>query len=157
MVKTPSKRVKHIMTEQAGSISTDLEVGNINSTLNLSPLRTNSENKLGRVRLMSGETVGDLIDFVLELIWYRRADRIAALEKEHKNLAVTLLVFAWYASAIFAITTSKKIMLVLPMPYTLCAAQFTMASIIMFMIGEYYNSDMLSVGAKDTEKRAVGL
>ena len=72
--------------------------------------------------VMSGEDLGDLLDFVLELVWYRRADRIAALEKEHTDVALILLVLAWYASAIFSITTSKKIVLVLPVPYTLCAS-----------------------------------
>ena len=90
-----------------------------------------------RVRLMSGETVGDIIDFLVELLWYRRPDRLAALEKEHAVLSVFTLVLAWYSSAVFAITTSKKLMLVLPLPFTLCTAQFTTATVASVLISYY--------------------
>lgn len=158
MESSPSRRLnrERTMTEHDVESATDLESGVSASTSPPSPLRASAE-KLGRMRLMSGETVGDLIDFVLELVWYRRADRIAALEKEHTNLAVILLVLAWYASAIFAITTSKKIMLVLPMPYTLCASQFTTATIVMFMLGQHYGgSVLLGGGLKESKKRGSG-
>lgn len=141
--------------ESGGEDRSLMRVNSLNSPTS-SPLRQRV-----RERLMSGEDLGDLLDFVLELVWYRRADRIAALEKEHTNVALILLVLAWYASAIFAITTSKKIMLVLPMPYTLCASQFTTATIVMFLIGRHYGYGSFGGpggggGAGDAKKRDSG-
>ncbi len=51
-----------------------------------------------------------------------------------EQIMVILLVFIWYFSAIFAITTSKMIMLSLPLPYTLCTTQFITASVALFLV-----------------------
>ena len=152
-----------------GSMVPDLESGGLGEDRDRSLMRVNSlssnpssplrgtENlKRGRERFMSGEDIGDLLDSILELVWYRRPDRLAALEKEHTNLFVVLLVLTWYASAIFAITTSKKIMLVLPMPYTLCASQFTTATVVMFLIGRQYGTYNGPGGGGDVKKRGSG-
>ena len=48
---------------------------------------------------------------------------------------VFVLVLAWYFSAVFAITTSKMIMLNLPLPYTLCTSQFITASLVTLIYG----------------------
>ena len=53
--------------------------------------------------------------------------------KEHAPRAVvpvTILVIVWYLSAAIAITTSKKTMVMLPLPFMLCTSQFIVASIV---------------------------
>ncbi len=121
-----------------------------------SPLRISEKSSgVSRVRLMSGEAVGDLIDFFVELLWYRRPDRLAALEKEHEVLSVAILVLAWYSSAVFAITTSKKLMLVLPLPFTLCTAQFTTATIVSVIIS-HYGLCGRGISGGSTQGRKVG-
>ena len=121
-----------------------------------SPLRTTEKPpSVSRVRLMSGEAVGDLVDFLVELLWYRRPDRLVSLEKQHETLSLTILVLAWYSSAVFTITTSKKLMLVLPLPFTLCTAQFTIATVMSAIITNYSLFEN-SISAASIQGRKAG-
>jgi drug/metabolite transporter (DMT)-like permease len=64
--------------------------------------------------------------------------RIAAREflvKHALMITVALLVFVWYTSAIFAITTSKVALTKVAAPFSLCAAQFSIATLITVVYG----------------------
>ena len=103
-----------------------------------SPNRRTSETKvMTRSRLRSADEARDVLDYLVEAVYYRRPDRLTALEKDHENLSIFLLVLCWYASAVFAITTSKKLMLVLPMPYTLSTCQFTTATVVSVLLSYF--------------------
>jgi drug/metabolite transporter (DMT)-like permease len=53
---------------------------------------------------------------------------------------VVLLTIVWYVSAVAAITTSKMVMLNLPLPYSLCTCQFITASIITTIYNYFFPS-----------------
>ena len=59
----------------------------------------------------------------LNTLWYR-VGLNEFWDKHASKLFLNILVLVWYLSAIFAITTSKVIMLKVTMPYTLCTCQF---------------------------------
>jgi hypothetical protein len=50
------------------------------------------------------------------------------------TLMLPLLVCFWYVAAIVSITTSKKIMLQTPLPFSLCTIQFFIATIVTTLI-----------------------
>jgi len=73
------------------------------------------------------------------------------LSKENKKTSssrfvVPILVLVWYSMAVFAITTSKKIMMRLPLPYLLCACQFLAASIATSAFSYYSNQAAAAEG-----------
>jgi hypothetical protein len=47
---------------------------------------------------------------------------------------IPLLVLIWYLSAIVAITTSKKVMILHPYPFMLCTSQFLVATLATYLI-----------------------
>ena len=69
--------------------------------------------------------VADAVD----TLWYKLGVN-ETWDKHASKLTLIILILAWYLSAIFAITTSKMVMLKIAMPYTLCAVQFLIASIV---------------------------
>ena len=48
---------------------------------------------------------------------------------------VPLLVFCWYTAAVVSITTSKKVMNIVPLPFLLCTSQFLSAWILTRVVG----------------------
>ncbi len=73
--------------------------------------------------------IGTPVDWLLDSVWYNQPCQ-QALERWRETLLVITLTAVWYSSAIFAITTSKMIMLTLPLPFTLCTSQFVIASCV---------------------------
>lgn len=84
--------------------------------------------KRGRIERRPSQ--GDIVDLFLEMVWYRRPQHLSQLEQQYSILIMSILVCIWYSAAIGAITTSKKLMLTIKVPYTLCAFQFLCATII---------------------------
>lgn len=79
------------------------------------------------------------IDYLLDSVWFDgHTDLREYLSKHGNALWVSILVLIWYTSAIFAITTSKVIMLTLKFPYTLCTAQFTIATCVTLLYNCIY-------------------
>ena len=59
-------------------------------------------------------------------------------KKGFKNFGlVPIMVLVWYITAIGSITTSKKVMNLVPFPFMLCTAQFGIASVITSFISKY--------------------
>jgi hypothetical protein len=58
-------------------------------------------------------------------------------KKEH---VLPLLVLIWYGSASVAITSSKRTMMMLPMPFLLCCSQFAVASVMVGLYARYTRS-----------------
>ena len=48
------------------------------------------------------------------------------------NITLISLIIVWYSSSIFAITSSRKIMLVVPLPFLLCLFQFVLSTVISY-------------------------
>jgi hypothetical protein len=46
------------------------------------------------------------------------------------SVALPVLIIIWYTTAAIAITTSKKVMTMLALPFMLCTSQFVVASIV---------------------------
>lgn len=54
--------------------------------------------------------------------------QVAGSNGSHLTLLLALILL-WYGAAIVAITTTKRVLLIVSMPYTLCLCQFTIATI----------------------------
>ena len=93
------------------------------------------------------DRVPEFVSTRLETIWYRRG--LKEIWDKHSNkIILVALVCTWYVSAIFSITTSKVVMIKVKMPYTLCTAQFIIATLITSIYGRMWpreNENTISI------------
>jgi len=62
-------------------------------------------------------------------------------KKSLKTFAIVpLLVLIWYSCAVAAITTTKKLMNAVPLPFTLCTSQFCTASIACWIYKNFFST-----------------
>jgi solute carrier family 35 protein E1 len=70
-------------------------------------------------------------------------DNKNSLDKKYETNSNIFYIIAyvclWYSTAVFCITTSKKILLIFPFPIALCVSQFSLATIITFLIKKKYD------------------
>lgn len=68
-------------------------------------------------------------------------DGVEVAKKSLKSFAVVpLLVLLWYSAAVAAITTTKKLMNAVPLPFLLCTSQFCIASIVCWLYKQFLST-----------------